>query len=121
MSGAKFALVLFMLTGSLLCTSLGAQENSRSGVVREQNADSTIVAKKAVMLSGRVSDGGKLFVSEDQDRWIVSNPGALAPHAGHLVTLKCQVSPDQNSIHVLLVKPTEAKYMAAHNDSAFRR
>lgn len=109
------------LTVLLLGGCVAAQENSRSGAVRDQNADSTIVAKKAVMLSGRVSEDGKLFVSEDQDRWAVSNPSILAAHTGRMVTVKCQVSADQNSIHVLLVRPTEAKYVAAHSDSAFHR
>lgn len=121
MNRPKLSILLLLLGASVVCNSSAAQENSRSGAVRQQNAESTITAKKAVMLSGRVADDGKLFVSEDQDRWTVSNPAALAAHAGHLVTVKCQVSPDQNSIQVLIVKPADAKYVATHSDSAFRR
>ncbi len=106
---------------ALLSTAAVAQQNSRSGAVRVQNADSTISSKKAVMLSGRVSDDGKLLISEDQDRWTVSNPSLLAPHTGQLVNVKCQLSADQTSIHVLLVKPSGTQYVATHTDSAFRR
>jgi hypothetical protein len=106
---------------ALLSTAVFAQQDSRSGAVRVQNADSTITAKKAVMLSGRVSEDGKLLMTEDQDRWTVNNPSLLLPHAGQLVNVKCQLSADQNSIHVLLVKPAGAQYVAAHSDSAFRR
>lgn len=127
--GVKFARVevvmnklkVLAVTMVLVSTAAFAQQNSRSGAVQVQNADSTITAKKAVMLSGRVSDDGKLLISEDQDRWTVSNPSLLSPHAGKLVNVKCQLSADQSSIHVLLVRPADPQYMSAHSDSAFRR
>jgi hypothetical protein len=111
---------------AVLCVSAAAQQNSRSGAVRLQTEGSTVAnsettAHKAVALSGRVSDDGKFLVSEDQDRWSVSNPSVLAKHTGRLVTVKCQLASDQNSIHVLAVKPAETKYVAIHGDSAFRR
>jgi hypothetical protein len=106
---------------SIVAPSAAAQQNSRSGAVRVENADSTITAKKAVSLSGRVSEDGKTLISEDKERWAVSNPSVLTPHAGRSVMVKCQVSSDQNSIHVLSVKPAETKYVATHNDAAFRR
>jgi hypothetical protein len=106
---------------AVLCTSVAAQQNSRSGAVRPHEADATTTAKKAVTLSGRVSDDGRTLVSEDQDRWEVNNPGTLVSHAGRVVTVKCQLSPDQGSIHVLSVKAAETKYVAAHGDAAFRR
>jgi hypothetical protein len=105
----------------LLCTYAVAQQNSRSGAVRLQNDAASTSAKKVVTLAGRVSDDGKLLVSEDQDRWAVNNPGMLASHAGRAVTVKCQLSVDQNSIHVLSVTGADTKYVAAHNDAAFRR
>ena len=103
-----------------LCVSASAQQNSRSGAVRLQNNESS-VARKAVTLSGHVSDDGRMLVSEDKDEWAVNNPATLASHAGQIVTVKCQLSADQNSIHVLSVKAAETKYVAAHNDAAFRR
>lgn len=106
---------------SLFCVSLAAQENSRSGAIRMQNSDSSVSGKKAVALSGRLSDDGKMLVSEDQDRWAIDNPSSVASQAGHSVTVKCQLAPDQNSIHVLLVKSAQPKYVATHSDSAFRR
>ena len=115
------ALKFMPLALALVCICAGAQQNSRSGAVRVQNADAATISKKAVMLSGRVSNDGKMLVSEDQDQWAVSNPGTLAGHAGRVVTVKCQLSPNQDSIHVLSVKAAETKYVAAHNDAAFRR
>ena len=55
----------------VLVLSLGAlaQQNSRSGAVRVQNPDPVTTARKAVMLTGRVGDDGKVLVSEDQDQW----------------------------------------------------
>jgi hypothetical protein len=114
------------LTVSVLCISAAAQQNSRSGAVRQQTegsavASSETTAHKAVALSGRVSDDGAFLISEDRDRWAVSNPAILAGHKGRLVTVKCQLATDQNSIHVLAVKAAETKYVAVHGDSAFRR
>lgn len=106
---------------ALLSTAVVAQQDSRTGAVRLENADSTITAKKAVMLSGRVSNDGKLLVSEDKDQWTVSNPAVISKHAGQFVNVKCQLSADQNSIHVLLVQPVAAQSASTHNDSAFRR
>ena len=105
----------------LLCTCAVGQQNSRSGAVRVQNDEASASAQKVVTLAGRVSDDGKVLVSEDKDRWAVNNPGVLASHAGRAVTVKCQLSADQNSIHVLSVTRADTKYIAAHNDAAFRR
>jgi hypothetical protein len=109
------------ITVAVLCISVSAQQNSRSGTVRPQTSEPTTTAKKAVTLSGHVIDDGRILVSEDQDQWAVSNPATLATHTGRRVTVKCQLSADQNSIHVLSIKAAETKYVAAHNDSAFRR
>ena len=105
---------------ALLCAAAVGQQNSRSGAVRAQEADSAS-ARKVVTLSGRVSDDGKVLLSEDQDQWAVNNPATLAGQSGRVVTVKCQLSADQNSIHVLAVRAVEARYLATHNDAAFRR
>jgi hypothetical protein len=102
----------------LLCANAAAQQNSRSGEIRPQNTETATTGKRAVTLSGRISNDGKTLVSEDQDQWVVSNPGALAAEKGHAVTVKCQLSPDQTSIHVLSV--TLGEYMT-RQDAAFRK
>ena len=102
----------------LLCASAAAQQNSRSGEVYPQKTETATTGKRVVMISGRISNDGKTLVSEDQDQWVVSNPGALAAEKGHAVTVKCQLSPDQTSIHVLSVNLGE--YMT-RQDAAFRK
>jgi hypothetical protein len=60
---------------------------------------------KAVALSGKVSDDGKTFVSDkDNKSWTVDNPDALKGHEGHEVTLKAHVDDAKNVIHVASVK-----------------
>jgi hypothetical protein len=69
------------ITVAVLCISVSAQQNSRSGTVRPQTSEPTTTAKKAVTLSGHVIDDGRILVSEDQDQWAVSNPATLGdPH-----------------------------------------
>ena len=105
--------------GLLPCASAAAQQNSRSGEVRAQNTETT-TGKRAVTLSGRMSNDGKTVVSEDQHQWVVSNPGAVAGGKGHAVTVKCQLSTDQTSIHVLSVNSGGTNY-TAKQDAAFRK
>jgi hypothetical protein len=104
----------------LLCANAAAQQNSRSGAVRPQNTQTATTGTRAVTLSGRMSNDGKTFVSEDQDKWVVSNPDALADQRGHAVTVKCQLSSDQTSIHVISVNSGETNYKAKQ-DAAFRK
>lgn len=105
----------------LLCASAAAQQNSRSGEVRPQKTETATTGKRAVTLSGRISSDGKTLVSEDQDQWVVVDPEALAGHQGHTVTVKCQLSQDQTSIHVLsVIGAAESNYKASQ-DAAFRK
>lgn len=79
--------------------------------------------KKAVTISGQLSEDGKTLVGSNDDFWTISNPAVLVGHEGQQITVKCQVSPDKSSIHVFFLKTrvTEAKYVVNHSDSAFRR
>ena len=104
----------------LLCASAAAQQNSRSGEVRTQNTETATIGKRAVTLSGRITNDGKTFVSVDQDQWTVSNPDALAGQQGHSISVKCQLSTDQTSIHVLSVNSDGTKYTGIQ-DAAFRK
>jgi hypothetical protein len=103
-----------------ICASAAAQQNSRSGAGRPQSTETATTNKRVVTLSGRLSDDGKTLVSEDQDKWVVSNPSLLAGQKGHGLTVKCQLSADQTSIHVLSVDSSEATY-TARQDAAFRK
>lgn len=67
------------------------------------NADS--MAKNAVSVSGKVSDDGKMFTSDkDNKTWTVTNPEALKGHEGHHVTVKAHVDAAKKEIHVTSIK-----------------
>jgi hypothetical protein len=62
-------------------------------------------AKKAVPITGKISDDGKMFVSDkDSKSWTLVNPDAVKGHEGHHVTLTAHVYPDKNEIHVMSLK-----------------
>ncbi len=65
-------------------------------------ADTT---KKAVSVSGKISDDGKMFVSDkDNKNWMISNPEAVKGHEGDHVTVKAHVDAAKNEIRVASVK-----------------
>jgi len=67
------------------------------------NADTT--AKKAASVSGKISDDGKMFMDDkDNKNWTISNPDAVKGHEGHHVTVKAHVDAAKNEIHVTAVK-----------------
>ena len=62
-------------------------------------------SKKAVQVTGKVSDDGKTFVSDkDSKSWTISNPNAVKGHEGHHVTLTAHVYADKNEVHVMSLK-----------------
>src|SRR5580700_4947075 len=64
-----------------------------------------ITPQKAVSVTGKISDDGKMFVSDkDSKSWAISNPDAVNGHEGHHVTLQAQVDADKNEVHVVSLK-----------------
>jgi pentapeptide MXKDX repeat protein len=62
-------------------------------------------SKKAVQVTGKVSDDGKTFVSDtDSKSWTITNPDAVKGHEGHHVTLTAHVYADKNEVHVMSLK-----------------
>jgi len=62
-------------------------------------------AKKAVDVTGKVSDDGKMFVGDsDSKSWTISNPDAVKGHEGHHVTLKAQLDADKSEVRVVSLK-----------------
>ena len=62
-------------------------------------------SKKAVKVTGKVSDDGRAFVSDsDSKSWTITNPDAVKGHEGHHVTLKAHVDADKNEVHVMSLK-----------------
>jgi hypothetical protein len=100
-----------------------AQHSSKAAEAKPTGSKDSIVARKAVSISGQISMDGKTLVSEDNDIWSVTNPNVLAGHEGQLVSVKCQVYPDKSEIRVLSVKVAKMEVKSASNksDSAFRR
>jgi hypothetical protein len=60
-------------------------------------------AKKTVQVTGKISDDGKMFVSDrDSQTWTITNPDAVKGHEGHHVT--AQVYQDRSEVHVISLK-----------------
>ena len=90
----SFALALLM--SALAVAQYGAQQPDNS-----KSAPSL----KAVSVTGKISDDGKMFVSDkDGKSWTISNPAAVKGHEGHHVTLQAQVDADKNEVYVVGLK-----------------
>jgi hypothetical protein len=62
-------------------------------------------SKKAVQVTGKISDDGKTFVTDtDSKSWTITNPAAVKGHEGHHVTLTAHVYTDKNEVHVMSLK-----------------
>jgi hypothetical protein len=62
-------------------------------------------AKKAIQVTGNISDDGKMFVRDkDSQSWTITNPDAVKGHEGHHVTLTAQVDADKSEVHVVSLK-----------------
>jgi hypothetical protein len=67
--------------------------------------DSMKAAPKAIDVKGKISDDGKMFVSDkDSKSWTIVNPDAVKGHEGHHVVLTAHVYPDKNEVHVMSLK-----------------
>ena len=76
-----------------------------SAVAVAQYPDQSGTSMKAVSITGKISDDGKMFVSDkDSKSWTINNPDAVKGHEGHHVTLQAHVDPDKNEVHVVSLK-----------------
>lgn len=90
----SFALAL--LVSAVAIAQYGAQQPDTS---------KSAPAMKAVSVTGKISDDGKMFVSDkDSKSWTISNPEAVKGHEGHHVTLQAHVDADKNEVHVVSLK-----------------
>jgi hypothetical protein len=116
---------IFVLLAVALLTPVAAlaQHSSKAAEAKPAILKASKFSTKAVTISGQVSLDGKALVSEENDIWSVSNPNVLAGHEGQQVSVKCQILPDKNEIHVFSVKAVLMEVKSASNkaDSAFRR
>jgi len=76
-----------------------AQDNLKNDTMKDD------ASKKAVQVTGKVSDDAKTFVSDkDSKNWTITNPDAVKGHEGHHVTLTAHVYADKNEVHVISLK-----------------
>lgn len=88
-----FALSLFM------CGVVIAQDTMKQDDMKND------ASAKAVKVTGKISDDGKMFVSDkDGKSWTISNPDAVKGHEGHHVTLTAHVYADKSEVHVMSLK-----------------
>jgi hypothetical protein len=77
---------------------------SAQDTMNNDNANAS-APKKAVQVLGKISDDGKMFVSDkDSKSWTIVNPDAVKGHEGHHVVLTAHVYPDKNEVHVMSLK-----------------
>ncbi len=112
----------------LITATAGGQDARRStsnGGISNTGTSSngTSAVQKALTVSGRVSDDGKVLLTDIDTEWAVSNVAALRGHEGRMVVVRCYVDSETNRIRVLSVKRGEsgAPHAARYADSAFRR
>ena len=80
------------------------------------------VQTKGIMLSGKVTEDGKQFVADDDNRWSISNTEATRGLESRYAIVKCRMDVAKRAIHVLSVEePAESKHKAHLGDAAFRR
>ena len=90
----SFVLALLMSAVALAQYAAQQPDNSKSST-----------SMKAVSVTGKISDDGKMFVSDkDSKSWTISNPDAVKGHEGHHVTLQAQVDADKSEVHVESLK-----------------
>jgi len=107
--------IVLILATLLAASPLLAQENGPA-------KPATGTAAKPLVVSGRVSNDGKMLLTDLDSEWTVSNVSALKGHEGHLVRVKCLVDSAKNKIEILAITKDESNATAARSsDSAFRR
>ena len=76
-----------------------AQDTMKSDTMKADTA------KKAVNVTGKISEDGKMFVSDsDSKSWNIVNPDAVKGHEGHHVTLTAHANADKSEVHVMSLK-----------------
>jgi len=86
--------------------------------MKNDNMKSDTMGKKAMSITGKISDDGKMFVSDkDSKSWTITNPEAVKGHEGHHVTVKAHVDASKGEIHVMSLKMVSAMKDNMKNDN----
>jgi hypothetical protein len=101
-----------------------AQEPPQKQSVRQNSAIAARLSKRAVALTGRISDDGQFLIADpDQNVWTIINPDTTKSFAAQRIAILAQTSPEKNEVRVLTAKPEKVQLpaIARWSDSAFRR
>lgn len=107
----------------LIAATVAGQDSGRATSNSLTSNSGTSAAQKALTVSGRVSDDGKVLLTDIDTEWAVSNAEALRGQEGRMVVVRCYVDSEKNRIRILSVKRGDSgtPYAARYADSAFRR
>jgi hypothetical protein len=95
----KFIVISFALT--LVLSAVATAQYA----AQPPDTNKSGASMKAVSITGKISDDGKMFVSDkDNTSWTISNPDAVKGHEGHHVTLQAQMDANKNEVHVVSLK-----------------
>lgn len=93
---------LVMVFSVMVLVSLGSWAQTSS---QKSDKSSTSTSGKTMTITGTVSNDGKMFVSDkDNKSWKVDNPDALKAHDGHHVSVSASEDPASDTLHVNSVK-----------------
>jgi hypothetical protein len=108
----------------LMLAPLGALAGQDAVSIQPRaNMDATKAAKKAIGISGTVSDDGRTFTADKDGRiWMVSNPEALSGIAERHVKVRAHMNLSGSQIEVVSVSViAEEPDGIRYGDAAFRR
>jgi hypothetical protein len=92
-----------LLTSMSLFAQTTAPQSSTPDASAQGNMQSD-ASTKATHVTGKISDDGKTFTTDDGKTLTITNPDAVKGHEGHHVTLKANVSADNTSVNVMSLK-----------------
>lgn len=112
-------LVLVAIAVIVICGSALSQEKAAAA----QTEHVAAFAPKPLTVSGKLSADGKIFLTDIDSEWMVSNVDAVKGHEGHLVRVKCFVDTEKSSIKILSLKreDSESTYAARNTFSSAGR
>jgi hypothetical protein len=89
-----------------LCFAIALMTSGLASAQDTMNHDTVKAdASKTVDVKGKISDDGKMFVSDnDSKNWNISNPDAVKGHEGHHVVLTAVVDADKSEVQVMSLK-----------------
>jgi len=90
---------------AILTFGVAAAQDTMSKDTMNHDTMKADASKKAVKITGKISDDGKTFMNDsDKKNWDIVNPEAVKGHEGHHVTLTAHVYADKNQVHVMSLK-----------------